>query len=98
MLRALGADLVGMSMLLEMKAAAGVGLPVLGISAVTNFATGLQPEPLAHAEVIESGARAAGLCARLLPRILGRLQGLSRPAETSVSRDPHAPTARERSD
>jgi purine-nucleoside phosphorylase len=74
MLAILGADLVGMSTVPEVIAAASLGLEVLGISCVTNMAAGILPQPLAHAEVIERGREAAPRFARLLletVRLLG---------------------------
>lgn len=55
-LRRIGADAVGMSTVAEAIAAAEVGLPVVGISLLTNFATGLSTEPLSHDEVTEIAA------------------------------------------
>jgi purine-nucleoside phosphorylase len=56
MLRAMGADLVGMSTVPEVIAARHMGVPVVGISVVTNLAAGLSRRPLSHEDV----ARTAG--------------------------------------
>jgi purine-nucleoside phosphorylase len=66
MLRAMGADLVGMSTVLETIRARYLGARVLGISVVTNLAAGLTPSPLSHEEVAERGRRAAGRLESLL--------------------------------
>src|SRR6478752_5110404 len=59
MLRGLGADLVGMSTVLEAIAARAVGLEVFGLSLVTNIAAGITGEPLNHEEVLATGRAAA---------------------------------------
>jgi purine-nucleoside phosphorylase len=73
MLRALGADLVGMSTALEAIAARHLGAEVLAISLVTNLAAGLAPAELDHAEVTAAGqaaaARMGALLAGLLPGV-----------------------------
>jgi purine-nucleoside phosphorylase len=68
----LGADLVGMSTVLEAIAARAEGLEVLGLSLVTNLAAGLG-DPLDHEDVLAAGRAAAHrmgeLFAALVPRI-----------------------------
>lgn len=71
-LRAIGADLVGMSTVPETIAANHMGLQVLGISCVTNMAAGMGKK-LDHLEVLETGNRVRGLFVQLLKTILPRL-------------------------
>jgi purine-nucleoside phosphorylase len=73
MLRAMGADLVGMSTALEAIAARAEGLEVLAVSLVTNLAAGMTGQPLDHAEVLEAGAASAARVGRLLAQVVGRL-------------------------
>jgi purine-nucleoside phosphorylase len=70
MLAAMGADLVGMSTVLETIAARDRGARVLGISVVTNLAAGLSPEPLSHDEVMIAGKQAADRLEKLLRGLL----------------------------
>ena len=56
MIRALGADAVGMSTVPEAIVAIHGGLKVLGISCLTNMACGILDQPLSHDEVIEVAA------------------------------------------
>jgi purine-nucleoside phosphorylase len=73
MLRTLGADLVGMSTVLEAIAARAEGLEVFGLSLVTNLAAGLSGQPLNDLEVIEAGNAAAGRMGGLLRELLTAL-------------------------
>jgi purine-nucleoside phosphorylase len=72
--RALGADLVGMSTVQEVIAARQMGIEVLGISCVTNMAAGVQPQPLSHEEVIETGRRVASRFTQLLTALVPAMQ------------------------
>lgn len=72
-LRAIGADLVGMSTVAEAIAANHMGMEVLGISCVTNIAAGLRNEKLSHADVLEVGQRASGKFIRLLTALVPKL-------------------------
>lgn len=54
-LRVLGADAVGMSTVPEAVAARHMGMRVLGISCITNMASGILDQPLSHEEVMQTG-------------------------------------------
>jgi purine-nucleoside phosphorylase len=71
--RVLGADAVGMSMVPEALVARHMGLEVLGLSCITNMASGLTPGPLSQEEVIETAGRVRAEFVALLEGILSRL-------------------------
>ena len=73
MLRALGADAVGMSTVPEVIAARHAGVKVLGISCITNCAAGILDQPLTHEEVMETGKRAQGDMTRLVSAVIKTL-------------------------
>lgn len=73
MMRAMGADLVGMSTVPEAIAAHALGAEVLGISLVTNAAAGVTGEKLNHEEVIAAGKAAADRMGALLKGVIPKL-------------------------
>jgi purine-nucleoside phosphorylase len=73
-LKAIGADLVGMSTVAEAIAANHLGMEVVGISCVTNVAAGLSGKKLDHEEVLEIGRRVSGTFLRLLSALLPKLR------------------------
>lgn len=70
MLRVLGADAVGMSTVPEVIVASHMGVPVAGISCITNLAAGIGHKPLSHEEVAETANRVRDVFARLLTAFL----------------------------
>jgi purine-nucleoside phosphorylase len=69
-LRAIGADLVGMSTIAEVIAARQLGMKVLAISCVTNMAAGILPQKINHEEVLETGRRVASEFKALLLEVV----------------------------
>jgi purine-nucleoside phosphorylase len=82
-LKTVGADLVGMSTVLEVIAARHMNIRVLGVSCVTNMAAGILDQPLTHAEVMETGERVKSQFIALLRAVIPHLaaQGSAIPLE-----------------
>ena len=71
--RSWGADLVGMSTVLEVIAARHVGLEVLALSLPTNLAAGISPTPLSGEEVIAVGKKSAARAGEVLRAVLSAI-------------------------
>jgi purine-nucleoside phosphorylase len=72
-LRAIGADLVGMSTVPEAIVASHMGMRTMAISCVTNLAAGISHEKLSHKEVMETGERVRGDLTALLKKVLPKM-------------------------
>jgi len=72
-LRAIGADLVGMSTVPEVIAARHMEMRVLAISCVTNMAAGMLDQKLSHEEVLEIGHRVQGQFEALLCAVIPQI-------------------------
>jgi purine-nucleoside phosphorylase len=73
LLRALGADAVGMSTVPEVIVARQMNIEVLGISCITNMAAGISDEPISHEDVMATGDRVRETFTQLLRRVVGRV-------------------------
>lgn len=71
--RVLGADAVGMSTVPEAIVARHMGIEVLGISCISNMASGILPQQLTEEEVIETTGRVRQSFIGLLEGIIERL-------------------------
>ncbi len=71
--RILGGDAAGMSTVTEALTAAHCGIPVLGLSVMTNMAAGVLDQPLTSEEVTETSLRVAGEFEKYFTEILRRV-------------------------
>ncbi|GAC1376355.1 MAG: purine-nucleoside phosphorylase [Ktedonobacteraceae bacterium] len=69
-LRTIGTDAVGMSTVPEVVVACQIGLRVLGISLITNTATGQETEEVKHTEVLATADAVRGKFAALIRGII----------------------------
>jgi purine-nucleoside phosphorylase len=70
MLRTLGADLVGMSSVLEAIVARQLGAEVLGLSVVTNLGAGLGPEGVSADSIVGVAESRAGELGRVISDVI----------------------------
>lgn len=71
--RILGADAIGMSTVPEVIAANHAGMRVLGISCITNMASGILDTPLSHEEVIKVSNKVKDIFTNLVSEIIKEL-------------------------
>ena len=73
MAQVMGADAVGMSTVPEVITAVHGGMRVLGISCITNMASGILDQPLSHEEVIETSEMVKDDFVRLVSEIIKKM-------------------------
>ncbi len=74
MCRTIGADAVGMSTACEAVAANHMGMKIVGISCISNLASGISPHPLSEEEVIEAGQKVAKEFTALVSRVIENVE------------------------
>jgi purine-nucleoside phosphorylase len=74
MIRVIGGDMVGMSTVPEVIAANHLGLKVAGVACITNYAAGIKPEKLSHADVKKVAEKAMVGFATILTETIGELK------------------------
>jgi purine-nucleoside phosphorylase len=75
MLRILGADVVGMSVVPEAIVARQCGLDVLVFAFVTNPAAGLSDRAIVHEDVLSATAKGNQLVGDLIEAVIAQLTG-----------------------
>lgn len=73
MLQVLGADAVGMSTVPEVIAARHMGLRVLGITCISNLASGINTTELSHEEVIKTTNHVKASFIRLVKQVIATM-------------------------
>lgn len=71
----LGADAVGMSTVPEVIVANHQGMKVLGISCISNMASGILPQPLSHEDVVRTSQQAQDRLTALVKGVLKEWRG-----------------------
>jgi xanthosine phosphorylase len=66
----LGADAVGMSTVHETTVARHMGLRVVAVSAITNYAEGMSDDPVSHEQTLRDAATAAAALGPLIARFV----------------------------
>lgn len=76
MARAIGADAVGMSTVMEVIAANHMGMHILGISCISNMAAGMLPQKLTEREVLETARAVQIPFTNLVESVVRRMESL----------------------
>ncbi|MBI2604633.1 MAG: purine-nucleoside phosphorylase [Deltaproteobacteria bacterium] len=92
MLRALGADAVGMSTVPEVIAANHFGVRVTAVSCITNLAAGITSRKLSHSEIVQNAGRSASRLFTLLDEAIPDLVHTTAPENIATAK-PSAPAA-----
>nr|HPJ86291.1 purine-nucleoside phosphorylase [Bacillota bacterium] len=71
--RRLGGDVVGMSTVPEVIIAKWAGMKILGISCITNKATGLGEKKLSHQEVLEVANKTNDKLTKILTETINQI-------------------------
>ena len=78
MMKIIGGDLVGMSTVPEVIAANHMGIKVVGVACITNYAAGIKQEKLSHADVKLVAEKAMVGFATILTETIGELKRLGK--------------------
>ena len=72
-LKSIGGDAVGMSTLPEIEYAKKVGMKIIVLSALTNFAAGLKNEVLKHEDVLSNAKKIESNFSKLVEKIIDQI-------------------------
>ena len=72
-LKSIGGDVVGMSTLPEIEYAKKLGMKIIVLSALTNFAAGLKNEVLKHEDVLSNAKKIESNFSKLVEKIIGQI-------------------------
>lgn len=75
-MKSLDIKAAGMSTIPEIERAHDLGLKLLGISCLTNYAVGISKTPLTHDEVVTQAKKSGELFSKLILNILQKIDGI----------------------
>jgi purine-nucleoside phosphorylase len=74
LMQGLDIQAVGMSTVPEIERAHQLGMKLIGIACLTNYAVGISPNPLTHDEVVEQANKSGEQFSKLILNILNRIK------------------------